>query len=273
MDRKQRVLKTDLTDVSALVNQFRSGTTALNSTILYIGAELPFNHKYFDISTANATSKTLSSVSIWTGSAWTDVVDLNDGTASGGISLAQSGTISWSRDIMRAGWGCHQDSNTIPALAGTRIFNLYWSRFTWSNASGSGVCRYIGERFSNDDDLFDFYPDLRSTTLMAAFETGKTDWKDQSLAAADAIIQHMRRNRIIVRREQIMDGSLYNEASIHKTAQLIFNGLGNGYFERAKIAQQEFLRAVDIKFHEVDTNATGDASGYEKNLTTSWVSR
>jgi hypothetical protein len=158
-------------------------------------------------------------------------------------------------------------------LSDLRIFNLYWCRFTWSSSDTVFACRYIGERFSTDNDLFRLYADLRSSALMSAYQTGKTDWKDQSFAAADAIVQHLRRNNVIARREQIMDGSIFNEASVHKTAQIIMNGLGNGYFERARMCEQAFMRAVNIKYPEVDSCGLGQASGYDKAMSTSWGTR
>lgn len=273
MDRKQRVFKGDKTDISAEVNAFLSGSAAMNSAVLYVGAELPFNHKYFDITTANEDAKTLTKVEYWSGTAWIPVVDLNDGTAASGISLAQGGVISWARDIEKVGWSPERDSNNISDLSSTRVFNLYWSKFTWSNADGDGACDYIGERFSDDNDLFAYYSELRNTTLMDAYEPGKTDWKAQSFAAADAIIKHMRRNGIIVRREQILDASLYTEASIHKTAHIAFNGFGNGYVDRARDAEAAFIKAVNIKYHEIDRDGSGDLSNSERGISVQWGSR
>ncbi len=273
MDRKQRVLKADLTDISSEVNAYLESTAALNSSVLYVGAELPFNHKYFDITTANAADKTLSSVAFWSGNSWITAVDVKDGTAAAGKSLAQPGSISWARDPSLAGWGCQLDSNNIPALAGTRIFNLYWCRFTWSNGDGAAVCNYVGERFSSDADLFSIYSTLRNTTLMAAYKSGKTDWDDQAFAAADEIVQYLRRAGLVVRREQILDGSLYRVASIHKTAQIAFTGIGNGYIEAAANAEARFKLAMDVKYHELDRDGSGDLSHSEKTIRTSWGSR
>lgn len=272
MDRKQRVLKSDLTDVSTLVSDYLAGTTLLDSAVIYIGAELPFNHKYFELSVANAAAKTISKIELWNGSAWVEVVDINDGTKSSGISLAQSGSISWARDLRLSGWSQQYDSNDIAALATTRIFNLYWSRFTWTNADGAGACKHIGERFNTDEDLFAHYADLRSSGMMAAYETGKTDWKDQSFAAADAIVKHLRRNGTIIRREQILDTSLYNEAAVHKTAQIIYQGIGNSS-ENSKVAEQRFRTAIDIKFVEVDRDGSGDLSTREKTVSVNFGTR
>jgi len=275
-DRKQRVLKLDKTDVSQECNDILAGTFALDTTTLYIGAEFPFNHKYFEISTSNLTAKTLSSVHLWNGTAWVAAVDIKDGTALSGVSLGRSGSISWSVDqsSTAASWVTQQDSNLMSDLSGTKIFNLYWCKITFSNASGVGYCSYIGERFNNDEDLFSHYADLRNSGLIAQYKTGKTDWKDQCLIAANAIVQHMRKNRVIVRKEQILDTSIYAEAGIHKTAEIIFSGLGNpAYQERAAVAAKKFYSAVDVKFPEVDLNADGILSYQEKSNSISYGTR
>ncbi len=108
---------------------------------------------------------------------------------------------------------------------------------------------------------------------MAAYRTGKTDWREETIAASEQIVSHLRRNNVIVRREQIFDWSLFTEASVHKTAELIFSGLGNGYFERAKIAQAKFEKAVNVKFAEIDLDASGDVTDSEKTISQSWGTR
>ncbi len=283
MDRKQRVIWSDngtLIDVSKALGDFRRDSLTFVYTqvqdALYVGAELPFNHKYFDIGTANDVASVFS-VAIWSGSAWNAAVDVKDETvtaAAATTSLAQSGFISWARDLTTGGWGQQPDSNNITALAGTRIFDLYWCRFTWSvTLKSTTTLKYIGERLSDDEDLFDLYPDLANASLMSAYETGKTSWKDQEFAAADFIVKHLRRNGILFRKEQIMDETLLTEASVHKTAGIIYAGLGNGYRDRVKDCNERFNETVPDKFPEVDRNASGDADMVEKTTSMSWGSR
>lgn len=281
MDRKQRVIWSDngtLVDVSRELGDFRredvTFSLVYNQDKLYVGAELPFNHKYFNVGTTVNAVASVVSVQLWDGTDWRNTVDLNDGTSDGGKSLGQSGTISWAMDLEQSGWNRQFDSDDITALAGLRIFNLYWARFSWTASLTTGtVLKYIGERFSDDTDLFDQYPDLRATALMTAFASGKTSWREQHLMAAEAIVRQLRRDGIVIRKEQIMDDTLYNDASIHKTAAIIYNGLGNGFSEKWKRAEELYRKSLDIKFHEVDTNASGHADDCEKSVTTSWGTR
>jgi hypothetical protein len=282
LNRTQRVIWADgatLRDISAAVNDYRRASQVVDIVAaddkLYIGSELPFNHKYFDISSANAVTSSVT-VHTWSGSEWVAAVDVVDETkASGGTAtLAQSGIISWSLDIDRMAWGCHRDSNTIPALAGTRVFNLYWVRFTFSaNLTGTTALRYIGQRFSDDDDLDDLYPALASSTLKAQFQAGKTDWKDQSFAAAEAIERDLRAKNILVRRDQVLRPELFTDASIHKTAEIIYGGLGSNWAERRKEAAEAYTRALPTKFPEIDANQNGAVDISERTITTGFMSR
>ncbi len=282
MDRKQRVIWSDngtLTDVSKALGDYRRDAVTFAYTVvqdkLYVGAELPFNHKYFDLGVANDVASVVT-IDIWNGADWVPAVDISDETATpgSGKSLSRSGFISWSRDPLRGGWAEQTDSNNITALATTRMFNLYWCRFTWSaTLTATMTLKYVGELLNDDEDLFDLYPDLNNAALMTAFEAGKTSWKDQGFQAADSIVKHMRRNGILIRKEQIMDETLLTEAAVHKTAAIIYSGMGNGSRDRVKDCNEKFAEAMPDKFPEVDTDATGDADSYEKATRMSWGSR
>src|SRR3990167_11302957 len=90
-----------LTDYSATLNDFYTGTVAPTYTAsqdyLYVGGDAPFNHRYFDVSVANAVASTVS-VEIWDGSDWNAAVDVIDETTTSGASLAQSGRIQFAVD-------------------------------------------------------------------------------------------------------------------------------------------------------------------------------
>lgn len=76
---------------SAEYSDAAGGTT---DTYLYVGSIMPLEGVKFYVSTANASSAT-ASIDYWSGSAWTSVSSLSDGTASGGASLAQTGTMTF----------------------------------------------------------------------------------------------------------------------------------------------------------------------------------
>lgn len=279
MNRKQRVLWADggtLRDVTNDLNDFRRGTLTFDAQAneyLYVASELPFNHKYFDVGVVNAQASVIT-VETWNGSEWIAAVDVVDETAVSGACLAQSGLVSFAVDIDRSAWSCHRDSNTIAALVGTRVFGMYWARFKFSaTLTALTTLKYVGQRFSDDDDLDDYYPDLRQTALKTAFEAGKTDWKAQSFAAAEAIVADLRAQAIVVRRDQIFDVSLFALASVHKTAAIIFTGLGANWSERADRAEKAYKAALSLKAFEVDSDGSGAVSTVEKTMTTGFGTR
>lgn len=278
IDRKQRVFwrsgSTPI-DVSPELNDFRRGTKVMQILLtdqLYVGCEWPFNHKYFDVLAANANAS-VASVQFWDGSTWNDAVDVIDETATGGKTLAQSGTISWAMDrIGGKSWFREQDSNRISALTGTRIFELYWMRFRFSaSLSAATELRYIGERFSDDTDLISFYPD--TPNLLTAFASGKTDWREQEFASAEAIARDLRSQAVLYRREQILRSELFNEASVHKTAQIIYSALGIQYEDRMKAAAVAYRAALNFKQFELDRNADAIPDGYESTISTAFQTR
>lgn len=280
MNRKQRVLYVQngvIHDASSALNGFRSGTYVLPvvaaQDALYICSELPFNHKYFDVSVANAVASVVS-VQTWTGSEWKDAVDITDETAVAGASLGQSGLLTFGMDLDRISWSWHRDSNTIPELVGTRIFNQYWARFKWTvNLTSSTALKYVGQRFSDDGDLFDYYPDLNNSELMLAFEAGKTDWKAQSFAAAETIVADLRSQSVVIRRDQILDVHLFQMASLHKVASIVYAGLGHAYRDREVQANERYVKALSMKYFEVDNDGDAVGSPMEKTMSTGFMTR
>lgn len=280
VSRTQRVIWSDngtLRDITAALSDYRAATQTIGLVAaddkIYIASELPYNSRYFEVSSANAAASTVS-VEIWQGSDWQAARDVIDETAASGASMAQSGLISFAMDIDNAGWHCERISNAIPALTGTYIYNMYWARFTWSgNWTGTTALKYIGQLFAADDQVFTCYPDLANTDLMAAWETGKTSWREQAFAASDEIVRDMRRRGVIMRRDQIFDTSLLLDACVHKTAAIVYGGLGSAYAEAYARAVKRYDDAMSLKHFEVDMDANGEVSAAEKRYNLSYLTR
>jgi hypothetical protein len=276
----QRVIFNDngtLTDVSAAVGDFRTGSlTPVYTTgedYLYIGSEYPFNHKWIDVGTANAVASTVS-VSIWNGSSWVAAVDVMDGTKASTASLSQDGFLRWSIDHLTATWSPEEQSTNVTGLTGTYISNFYWVRLSWNATLTAGATiTYIGNKFSNDDQLFSFYPDLNNADLMTQFEAAKTDWNEQAYAASDALIRELKRRGVIFSRSQVFDYEVLNEPAIHKTAAIIYGGMGPAFTERATAAREAYGKAIDLGYFNVDKDADGVLTPEEKTETTGWLGR
>lgn len=282
LDRKQRVLWNKVAtiyDVSPELNSFRTGSAVFAYTAatdaIYIGCEAPFAHKFIDVKVANAVAGTLS-VHLWDGAAWRAVIDLVDGTAVAGASLAQDGTLSWTVDPDFAGWQTENDSTDVSGLSlGPRVLNLYWMRLTYSaNMTATTELNYVGDLFCDDDDLETRYPDFRHQNLKTAYGSStKTDWQEQCAAAGEELVRELRRRGLIRRREQIIDSSLLNIPATHLTASIIYGGLGSNYVAHAARAIEHYRGSLDLSYFEIDSNADGVIDDGEKQKTTWYGTR
>ena len=268
--QQQRILWKDgatVVDLTASLNNYRadSETLALVAAddYLFIGSDLPFNHKYIEVSTANALASVLS-VDIWWANAWHDAVDLIDQTATSGKTLAKSGLVQWAPDEHK-GWDPEQDSADVTGLTGTKIFDMYWVRLSFSaDITGTTAIKYVGHKFCDDADLEGTYPILKPSGLKTAWAAGKTDWKDQIFDASEAIVRDLKRTGIIKSPSQLMDPEILRNACVHKTAELVLHGLGTAYIDLKKEAAKAYSTALDMKMFVVDR--TGDARAQRSEL-------
>lgn len=111
-------------------------STAANGDFLYVGAHMPFRGVNIDVDSANATASVLT-VKYWNGTAWADIT-ATDNTASGGASLAQDGSVTWTVPTAWAPTGLVVSGDfTISApMTGNRY---YWTRWEWSGGLDSST--------------------------------------------------------------------------------------------------------------------------------------
>ena len=239
---------------------------------LYIGSDLPFNHRYFQVSVANAVSSVLSA-EIWNGSEWKAAVDVIDQTSVGGKTFAQSGIISWSVNRYET-WGQQASTEDIPALSTLRIYDFFWARLKVSvSLTSTTALSYIGHKFSNDTDLGIYYPDLVQTDVKDAFSTGKTGWDEQHIFAAEEIISDIRQKNLAWSGNQIMNAEAFNLASVHKVAANIMLSFGDDYVTKRKTALEEYGKAMNLKIFEIDRNIDGRLDASERFTAPSGLAR
>jgi len=255
----QRFILSDnavLSDKSAELSDFRSGTTTLAivaaEDALYVGSALPWCARYIEIGVANTNNSTLSVEYYHTTNTWKAAVDLVDLTAAGGKSLAQSGYIRFQRDLDYS-WSSLDDSEDI--LPGTRIYNMYWLRLKWSaDLSGTTSLKYIGHKFSNDEMLYEKYPDLNQTQLKEQFEAGKTNWDDQHYAASQEIVSDLMNRDMILSQDQILDPWKFQYAAVHQVAKNIYHAFGQPYLENKKEAMAAYKTELNSRYKHIDIN-------------------
>jgi len=266
----QRVLH-ETTDLSVKVNDYRSGEVAFayeSGEYLYVGQEVPFNNLWFEIGEANAASGSLS-MDIWFGNAWVSCVDLTDET----LNLTISGRVSWATNDIK-GWDFVDRSADVTGLETTKIYNMYWTRFSWSDSlTSTTTLAYLGQRFAKDLDLFKYYPDLANEDLMEAFETGKRDWKEQSYIATENIISELVTRRVVTARGQILDWYMLREPCVHKMAELIYRGLGEPFRESLNQARKDFKESMNFEHFRVDKNNDANITPHEKRISSTYMGR
>lgn len=270
MLQDQRVIH-HTTDISVKCNDFRSAAQALAYTsgqYVYIGSILPFNNLYVEMGTANSNAATLT-LEIWYGKAWVAAVDVIDGTS----GFTTSGRITWATNRLK-GWDVEQTTEDVTGLTTFKIYNRYWTRLSWSASfSGSTSVKYIGQKFSTDDVLYSFYPDLQNTGVLTSFEAGKSSWNEQHYMAAEHIVRDLKKRDLIKSRGQLLDWQMFEDAACHRVAEIVYTAFGRPYFDQLKDAKENYKNAMNMKNYGVDLNSNGNLDPVERNETTSFVSR
>lgn len=249
-----------LVDVSQALGNFKASTQVIDIVALedyiYIGSDFPFNHRYIDITTANDQSSSIS-VDLWDGQYWKAANDIIDQSSVAGVTLAQSGVLSWTKSTREtwSRWDTNNEGEQITGLTDVNILNLYWARLTFSaDLNALSELNFIGHKFSDDNDLEILYPDLTRTAVMAQFKAGKTNWKLQHIQAAEEIIKDLKKTSLIKSENQILDWELFRDASVHKVAQIAFNAFGKDFFDNRDSAAKLYKLELDKAIYNVDLN-------------------
>lgn len=279
MIQSQRVIFSDngtLKDISLEVNDYTSSAYTLplvaSEDYIYIGSDLPFNSRYIDITTANDQASSVS-VAIWWGNEWVNAVDVIDRTASSGITLVSSNVLQFTPNKLK-GWDRESDSEDVTGLTGSYIYDFYWVRLAFSDdLKLTTAINYIGWKFSKDSDLYRFYPDFNNATLKTSFAAGKTDWDDQSFAAAEYIISDLKDMNIIFSPNQILDWESFQIPSIHKTAEIICQGLGSPYNANKLEARNAYKESIKSKIKNIDKNRDALIDDEERQIKQIFMTR
>lgn len=275
----QRIIWSDnnvIKDLSVSLADYQDQTETINfvssEDYLYIGSYLPFNHKWFEITSANAQTATIN-INIWDGDRWNPVVEILDQTKFGGASMASSGIVRFTHDRDKS-WKREQDSFDVTGLEGTEIYNMNWLRIGFSaDLTPTFSLKYVGQKFSDDSDLYLYYPDLNQAALKSAFASGKTNWNDQAFSAARIIERDLSKKAALLSADQIIDYEYFIEASVHKVAQLIFYGLGRSYLDLRDEAEKKYKECLNQTYLRLDVNGDGDLSGAERRYRQGFLRR
>lgn len=266
----QRVIYNSI-DISAKASDFRTGVQNFAYVAggnVYIGSIAPFNNLFFEFGVLN-TETTVPAVQIWWANAWHDVVDLCDETE----GATKSGRISWNTDKLKS-WDVEQTAEDVTGLSAFKIYWKYWIKLSWNvDFSAGTTLKYIGQKFSNDDILSSFYPDLSLSDIKAGFETGKTTWDEQHYMAVEHIVRDLKKSGVIKSRSQLLDWQLLQDAACHKVAEIVYQAFGSPYADQLIRARAAYLEALNVKHFQSDQNANGTLDPIEVTHSTIFATR
>lgn len=270
--RKTRILYSNngvITDLTADINNYHAGEFSFNGFVaaedyLYIGNIAPFNHFYMKLDVVNTEALSLN-VHYWSGSQWRSVIEVMDETN----GLTESGFLTFVPDRNHA-W-INSDTNgtgqTITGLENITIYDKYWVRVSLSaNPSSTAALSWIGQKFSNDDDLGSEYPELLNQNVKASFESGKTDWEKQHVRAAELIVAELIKANIIYSKNQILERSTFMLPSVSKVGELIYSSFGDDYIDQANNARAEFKSRMQKGIYDIDSNSDGELDPFESSM-------
>lgn len=270
-----------LSDATVQLNNFYSETKAFTVVALedyiFLGSTLPFNHRYFNVSTANSAASQIS-IQLWDGDEWKEAVDIIDqtlDTASGTKTMNRSDILSWNLNKDDGWLSDDTDLMVGSGLTSVEIYGLYWARIKFS-ANLSFTLKYLGWKFAEDEDLGGVYPDLNTSDVKTQFQSGKTTWEEQHLEAANIIIRDLKNMNAInnfISANQIIRWNLLREASVHKLAEIIFNSHGKDGLENKESARKYYKEALNLAVLEFDRNKNINLDDREKTAVVRQLTR
>lgn len=262
----------DLIDYSTALNNYKAGTKSFSyvtgEDFFYIGARLPFNHFYAKFQRASELTDSEMTLEYWNGTEWCDIVELIDETN----GFSENGYVTWVTSKDKE-WSCEDtnyNGNQVEGLEDVVIYDRYWIRISFDQSFDGGddgviptparvpcIISWLGNIFSNDNDLAGEHKALTKQSLMTAFEAGKTSWEEQHEIAARELISDLVENGNILEKGQILSREDYRLASVSKTAEIIYGQLGDDYKDEVVTARKVYKERLSKRRPIIDTNLNG----------------
>lgn len=258
-----------LNDLSVNLNRYNAGSEVFEfiaaEDYIYIGSELPFNHRWFEFSVPNTQVGRKISIDLWDADEWVAAVDIVDQTE----GFTKSGIISWMTDKDES-WAQDDtvdanDNEEIIGLGDLKIFNLYWARIKFDgDLDATTSLKYVGHKFSDETDLAGVYPELATQNARDNFQKNKTDWKEQEFIAAQEIIRELKRSGVVVSGDQILSWEQFIMPSVHKVAEIIWRAYGDDFIDDRQRSHDDFKEAMDQEILHLDRNRNARVDSNER---------
>ncbi len=226
-----------------------------SSKELFIGSNFPFLSMYFGLGTNLNTVESAMTVSVWNGSDFIDFPRMEDGTSDDTpATLAQSGIVRLiSKDTITPN---RDHSRNVDGIEVDGWYDYYWTRFKFDATLDDVDLKFVGVLFvESDEELYRFYPVLRDQKYRTIFagNSSKTTWLDERIIASDLLCSEVIKRGRIQSGFQFIDTRTIKEAAIHKTAELIFRGLGGAKRDDMDMARKSCISALEVKLGTVST--------------------
>ena len=252
---------TTLNDQTTTLSDYFNGSTSLtigSDKYLYISTALPFRQLYIALGTDAVTSETLA-VEYYAGKqhGWVSSTYLRDETN----GLSTSGYITIQPDRSKP-W-VRTDTADVTELSSFTLYQNYWVRLSLS-ADFAVDLKWLGHKFCNSAQVYRQYPAVNNDRVRSAFESGKTDWEDQTIIASELIIEDLQKDYAFEDAAQIADQTDLKSSCIHRVVALIYAGLGDVGVDNVERAMAEYRQTLRAGALVIDADGDGLISPSEK---------
>jgi len=249
-----------LTDLTVNSANYYNGVTTIDLTTsdyLYIGQTFPFNNLYFLMGTLNTTASNVT-VKLWNSKEWIDVAELSDETngfqSHGHMTFVPKKQENWHRDDTQN----NNAQERVDGLGNVNIYDKYWIRISIdTNIDAGTTLKWNGSLFSDDNDLGTEYPELLLSNLLDSIESGKSDYQEQHVKAAELVISDLQSRNIIKHSGQILDKESVKNISVCKVAEIVYTMLGDDYEDNRALARKEYESRLKKNIFNVDLDEDG----------------
>lgn len=239
---------------------------------LLIGMQYPFNNFFINMTGAepNSVAATLD-LEYWNGSRWVDVVDILDGTATGGKTLAKSGHVLFSLNKQESGW--HKVNNpTVQGpteLSTKHIYDLYWLKVKVSaeleaaDPLDAVTIKELGFAWTTGAKLKGIKSEV--DRYLPSFGTSKANWIPEIMNACKLMITDFKKANIVYGPQQVVRMDDFWIPATYKSLWLIYSSLGPAYLEQANAMAHQYYKTMNVNNITVDENLNGRPDDWEKN--------
>lgn len=220
----------DATDRTKELNNYHGDTIVLSTaSAIYISSFFKFNHLYFDLDAPETVQVSDVKVSLCDGSSFNEAADLIDET----YGFTRSGFITFTPGKSQV-WTSAETSQ-ISELSSVELNQRYWIKIEGTFTALE--INWIGNLFTDDNDIKDEFYDLCSADMFAAM--GTDDHLAKHIRAAELIVNQLKTGNIIYDQGALLSRSDYRPASTMKVAEMIYMQLGSAYVDQMNNCRKE----------------------------------